>query len=109
MRPIIATSSVAMAKRQNAISTEVKGLDQRTKIGLVEKKKTAIQTYNRPIFDCLTIRVDDDVAVSSFCSIMLTAAAHFIPAGSLPGVSVSAPGQWLQLGRVPVHLRVAKR
>ncbi len=52
--PIIATSSAAIAKRQNAISTGVNGFDQRTKIGLVEKKKTATQTYSSPAFDCLT-------------------------------------------------------
>ena len=62
-----------MARRQNAISMDVNGFDQRTKIGLVEKKKTAIQTYNSPILDCLTVRVDEDeggdAAGSSICSI----------------------------------------
>jgi hypothetical protein len=44
MRPMMQTRRVAMVKRQKAISTELNGCDQRTKIALVEKKKTAIQT-----------------------------------------------------------------
>jgi hypothetical protein len=39
-----ATRRVAVAKRQKAISNELNGWDQRTKIALVEKKKVPIQT-----------------------------------------------------------------
>ena len=43
-----------MTKRQKAISMALNGCDQRTKMALVEKKKTAIQTQISPFFDCLT-------------------------------------------------------
>jgi len=44
MIPSAATSNAAIANRQKAISKALNDADQRTKMGLVEKKKTAAQT-----------------------------------------------------------------
>src|SRR5258708_33915609 len=53
MRPIIATSRVAIARRQNAISTAGNGFYPRTKKGVGEKKKKAENTENNPKLELL--------------------------------------------------------